>query len=921
MYHLKRRILIIISCAVCAGLVGCGGADDRLAELAPGLDLDTAALLTHPDQPAFARFTTTVSGDHLLQVRDALQTARYGEAPLGESDRVLLDQALDAVDGVLAYELGLDEYQVESADLAARPVAEVVRLFSRRRHLLEIFEDTARDPAAKVTAMETLQAAMLEAGDVGGELQGWDALAVVHHCQDQWDVARQLHRRGWEAGRHHGRLREQCRSWSQLMMYAMRRGWTAAERDTLLELVDQARRARLARTASMLISLQAYDAANQVRYSTARALFEDSIAVCRELGEPIRALPAYDLLLRMYASMECWNQVDKHLVMAEQLRTESEEEPGSAGRKELGRIRHDILAARSLAARGRADEAHAVFARAFDASTKPAFAEVGYYGQQWIEAMIANDRSDLAAEAIGVVAVHARIHGNRHIRLRLPFWRAWLAWREGDRTAALAQLDTFAADGLAHDRMTRDNLRFRYAALRACVVGSDDVDAAARILVEGWSDLFERVHGGEPGPEAYLDLGRNSHLRLAAHELVGDDPTSGYGLELLWRRTFLPRWPVPADPADLDMAMAARRLTVQAQARLVERDAIHCLYQVQRNQVIRWTADGHHVECSVLAASSAALRARVIDVLERMGTDPGTADAPVPPELAAELAELARAVLPERMFTPGTRPGTLLVSGESFLAQVPFSPLNLAGPGEYLPLGEVMDVAWLRCGLGGGTADATVPVVCTTLIVASPTLDRATRRRFQLTARLPGAETEASAVMGIMPSTTLIRADAATPERVKAEWDGADVLYFLGHAVRDAEVPMATWLPLAPASLSDVYPGLGLKDVVSACFDRCRLVVLSGCGTGAPYVDGLSSSPSLGDAFLDAGAAAVIQTFWRVRDEGALFRPERILESWQQEEESLVAAVAEERRRCISGPDGYRHPFSWAAWTIKTSGY
>ncbi|MBE0566626.1 MAG: CHAT domain-containing protein, partial [Krumholzibacteria bacterium] len=178
---------------------------------------------------------------------------------------------------------------------------------------------------------------------------------------------------------------------------------------------------------------------------------------------------------------------------------------------------------------------------------------------------------------------------------------------------------------------------------------------------------------------------------------------------------------------------------------------------------------------------------------------------------------------------------------------------------------------------------------------------------------------ELAAISGRLPAARVLTGPRATGPAMTSAWDDAQVIYFIGHAVRDAEVPFSAWLPLAAAASGDPYPGLDLQDVLAARLDRCRLVVLSGCATGAPYVDGLTTTPSLGDAFLDAGADAVIQTFWRVRDEGSVVEPQRILAAWQEDGQDLTAAVSAERRRAMQGPHGIRHPFDWAAWTVMSA--
>ena len=893
---------------------GCGKPGDDLARLVPDLDPTAAALLGDPASGGFAAFAARNSADRLLELRVPLIDVLYGDEPCDPDEISLLTGALDAVDGELRDRYGQDAYGAESAFLAGLPRERAVHLVGDYRRILVAFTDADRDPATRIAEIESLQVDLQEAGFMRGALGGWDAMAVLNHQQGQWERAKALHRLGFELSRRQGFLAQECRTWGQLMMYDMRRGWSAGQRDTLLHLIDRAREAKLALPSSSLISLLAYDAVNEGRYSSARALFEDGIAVCRELDDPTRALGTYDLLLRMYAALECWNQVDEHLAQAEQLRVDAEAASGVQVGRHLGRARHTNLAARSLAARGQADAAHAGFIDAFAMAKSLPFAEVGFLGQQWIEAMMDNERADLVAEAVATVEEFARPLGNRHVMLRLPFWRAWLAYEQGDLASASAYLDTFAAEGLAGDRMIEDNLRFQHEALRARIAWSVDPAAGERILADGWRALYERIHEGEAGPEAYLDLGRNSHLRWASQDLVGSEPEVGYGLELLWRRALLPRWPVPEDPVKGGLVETARALTRQAQARLSELEAMHCLYQVQRTSVVRWTVDGEGVQRTVLDKSADELRELVRCVLRRLGEDPGSADAPVPPELVAELGELGRTLLPAQAFDPETRPRTLFVTGESFLAQIPFSPLNLGGDDTYQPLVTVMDVAWVR----GAPRDDRSPVPnAMALIVSDPTLDPGTKRRFHLPSGLPGAAAESAAIAARLPAVTMLSGDQATRSNVTSHWNEARVLYFLGHAVRDAEVPFTTWLPLAPASLTDLYPGLDIKDVLAARLDGCELVVLSGCATGAPYVDGLSTTPSLGDAFLDAGAAGVIQTFWQVRDEGSVFEPDRIVGAWQEDEMDLAAAVSAEWRRSMHGPAGIRHPFDWGAWTVK----
>ncbi|HPF69981.1 MAG TPA: CHAT domain-containing protein [Candidatus Krumholzibacteria bacterium] len=914
----KQWLMIAGACALLFLAAGCGA--DRREPLLPDQSAAALALLDAPrDTVAFDRWVATGSAERLLDLRSDLLDAVYAPASVDTALQRRRVAALALVDGALARVCGLPVYRRETAALAALPPDSAAAARQRIRRLQEIFADPDLDMPTKLARIGALQA-MLEAAD------HWDAAADGLYAmaplqQDRGDGVSwaSLHRRGLALARAHDLLPATCRAWGQLMMANMQRGWTPAERDTLRQLQDRARAARLARTSSYLLTLQGYDAFNQGRYATARALFEDGIAVCRDLGDPAQALATMDMLLRMYGLFECWDQVDQLLVRARAMQQERAARPSAYVGGILSDVRHRSLAARSLAAHGRLDEAHVAFADAFALASRLPYAETEYLGQQWFTALMDADRPDLAAEAIATVGREAEPHPGGPIGLRLPLWRAWLAWRGGDPVLAAAQLDSFAARADASNPVLLGNLPLRQAALQARVLAVDDAAAADRALAQGWNDLLMRLRRHEASPEAYLDLARNGQLRSAAHDILGRDADVGYGLELLWRRTFLVRWPAPPAPAaDGRLAEAARSLAAAACGELGDRDAIHCLYRVERDRVVCWTADGGSVSRRVLDVTPQELQAEVADVLDQLSRDPGDADAPLPGDLADALAALARRLLPARVLEPDRRPRALYVSGDATLAQVPFSPLNLDQGGGYLPLVAAMDVAWLRGGPMPAAGDRAGRATGS-LVVADPTLDASTRRRFSLPAGLPGATAEMAALSGRLPEARVLSGDRATRPQVVASWEDADVFYFVGHAVREAEVPFSAWLPLAAADSADVYPGLDLADVLSAHLDRCRLVVLSGCATGAPYVDGLSATPSLGDAFLDAGAGAVIQTFWRVRDEGAVLEPERILAAWQEGGLDLPAAVSAERRRALQGPRGVRHPFGWAAWTLKSA--
>ena len=92
----------------------------------------------------------------------------------------------------------------------------------------------------------------------------------------------------------------------------------------------------------------------------------------------------------------------------------------------------------------------------------------------------------------------------------------------------------------------------------------------------------------------------------------------------------------------------------------------------------------------------------------------------------------------------------------------------------------------------------------------------------------------------------------------------------------------------------------------------CRLAVLASCASGAPYRGAAEPGSSLGDAFLDAGARAVVASFWDVGDEEARAFMQRFL-ARERPGGDPVAALGAARREAIAAG---APPRVWAAWSV-----
>ncbi len=178
---------------------------------------------------------------------------------------------------------------------------------------------------------------------------------------------------------------------------------------------------------------------------------------------------------------------------------------------------------------------------------------------------------------------------------------------------------------------------------------------------------------------------------------------------------------------------------------------------------------------------------------------------------------------------------------------------------------------------------------------------------------------EGSTIAASDPEALFLRGEKATKNNLLEVWEMASYIYLATHTLRDPEVPYVTLIPLASPGIQASHEELFLDitDIRSADLGRCELFVLSGCSTGSPYCENNIAGPSLGDACLDAGAHAVIQTFWDVRDYEARSLMTAFVDSWRNREMTPVRALCEGRRRAMQGDGAIKHPFNWAAYSIK----
>lgn len=656
-------------------------------------------------------------------------------------------------------------------------------------------------------------------------------------------------------------------------------------------------------------------------------LVMESQEVAREFHADFKEWDALRPAIETNRSLGAWKIVGDLLLRTEQLARDYKD---AAPPSILSQLRTYIRQNRGtlLMATGHVDEGSRLFAGIQDSVRGQSEREhYAVFLADWGQGLLDAGRGKQALPILAEGCLYCRRENLPSERTKLLPLYAQALLEGGDVKAAATQLAAFrnlAQGGLLAYR--NQWIRHDATAIRLASLGGDPVaeDHAVRVALSRLESILDHLDGSE---SAYLFLDSCRDLRSTLHDLLADDPVADYGLELYWRllyrklgrsgesaagRTIVPAQAF-AGSATFDEFMI--RLAERAQRRLRARGAVHCLYLIGSAGVVRWKADGRHIEREVLDAAGDTLRHDVQRAIRGLSGSP--AGAGVDPDLAGLLARLGRELLPEPWIASGG-PRSVLITPDGYLGAFPFETLNMAGNhGEYRPLLDRTDVAYLRYD---AAPPAPVRVEEEGLVVAEPARSRDFTRRYPTLGALPQARAEAAAVMARSPGSRLLAGREATRTAITARWESVRFLYIASHFVRDAEVPYLVFLPLAPEPEGEEGAAgssyLDLGEIRNASLGNCSLVVLSGCASGVPYSDVARSGPGLGDAFLDAGAGSVIQTFWRVDDRDSADLMRAWAERWADGDTPLQA-LDEVRREALHRGEP---PQVWAAYGIELAG-
>jgi CHAT domain-containing protein len=190
---------------------------------------------------------------------------------------------------------------------------------------------------------------------------------------------------------------------------------------------------------------------------------------------------------------------------------------------------------------------------------------------------------------------------------------------------------------------------------------------------------------------------------------------------------------------------------------------------------------------------------------------------------------------------------------------------------------------------------------------------------------LPQASTEVKRIgqlmAGRMP-TKILMGQQATKEEFAREAPGASHLHFAVHALLNDEQPYYSALVLAPSEKSD-----GLLQTYEILNTRLhsRVVTLSGCETALGKLQRGEGLLGLQQAFLMAGAEAVVVSLWSIEDSTAVFMEDfyRGIRGGQSFSSALRSAKLGYLGKTLAFGNNQQvslsHPFFWAPFVLTST--
>jgi tetratricopeptide (TPR) repeat protein len=608
------------------------------------------------------------------------------------------------------------------------------------------------------------------------------------------------------------------------------------------------------------------------------------------------------------ASLGCWDLVERNLRRIPPLLRKLSAPGFAAARLRYG-FDAELLGARLDFATGRVEEGNRRM-RQLSESLPPGHQSAGLAGvlDEW---SLGLEQAKRAREALEICARGLALCDSAHVAERVPA----LLLRTARLQAAVGRLDLAEAmlDSLSarHGTSSED---WSLAQLDA------EVLRARLLFLRGRRQLarqkIEHVYGryraqrrdASRGALGNLEPSNAGALRDAVHEIEQFTPEQGYRFEMEWRS--LARRPRPSLPrhadASGDLALSSAR------PKSPRPPGTHLVYRFTDDVLVRWVADSKGIVVDTIPVSAERCVLEVRRALESIQSEPAAAGCFLGPESFDRLRRLSELLLPPSLAVARDRPLRLEITPDGPLSALPFEALPYPASSGAPPLALTADIAYLR-----GWSDSAPNGNGSVVIVSSPRVPDDLALRYGWSGHLRESDAEARDALKRWPHAVMLAGADATKDSIQGRWPGASIIYLAAHHVLDPEAPFLGFVPLSasPGAPPDASV-LESADIRALDLSACRLAVLASCSSGAPYRSAVRPGPSLGDAFLDAGAASVVRSFWDVGDVEAREFTRVFLSIWRADEPDAVS-LGRARREVMKTAEG-RSPRVWAVWSVET---
>ena len=181
--------------------------------------------------------------------------------------------------------------------------------------------------------------------------------------------------------------------------------------------------------------------------------------------------------------------------------------------------------------------------------------------------------------------------------------------------------------------------------------------------------------------------------------------------------------------------------------------------------------------------------------------------------------------------------------------------------------------------------------------------------------RLPGAVHEVQEIAHVVGGRGALYIGAEARKKELEQTAPAPLMHFATHAFADMQDPQRSYILLAPASSSQRFDYLFLKEVSALKFENVELVTISACETDTGKLVRGEGVASFSRAFLSTGAKSVVTSLWDVSDQATaeiMVRFYSGLSKGESKQDALRTAKLELMRQ-----RGAEHPAYWAAFVLE----